>query len=120
MMSRRLRRGVRTAMACLCAGCLAWGAAGELAPASESCIGRREEIAEVGAISMPAGGDRININTAGSEELQRLKGIGPALAEAIILEREQNGPFRYPEELLTVRGIGSKTVERLRDLICFE
>ena len=42
-----------------------------------------------------------------------VKGIGPKLATAIIDEREQNGAFRYWEDLLCVRGIGEKTLRKL-------
>lgn len=60
---------------------------------------------------------RININTAAQEELDTLPGIGPVKAEAIVRWREENGAFRYPEELIRVPGIGEKTLERLLDQI---
>ena len=50
---------------------------------------------------------------ADAEELCTVKGIGPKLAAAIIGEREQNGAFRYWEDLLCVRGIGEKTLRKL-------
>ena len=50
----------------------------------------------------------IRVNTAQGEELSLLPGVGPVLAEAIIAERETNGPFHFPEDLLSVRGIGQK------------
>ena len=64
-----------------------------------------------------ASDDRININTATLEELDTLPGIGPVKAAAIIAWREENGPFRYPEQLLEVSGIGEKTLEELLSLI---
>lgn len=57
----------------------------------------------------------VNVNTAGVEELQALPGIGPALAEAIVEEREANGPFGTVEDLLRVGGIGEKKLEKLAD-----
>jgi competence ComEA-like helix-hairpin-helix protein len=62
-------------------------------------------------IVLPQG--EISVNTAGPEELMKLPGVGPVLAEAIISERQQNGFFYYPEDLLNVRGIGEKTLEKI-------
>jgi competence protein ComEA len=64
--------------------------------------------------SQPADG-RVNINTATAEELEKLPGIGPAKAQAIVRDREQNGLFRRVEDLARVTGIGPKTVENLRE-----
>jgi len=59
----------------------------------------------------------LDINTATQKELESLPGIGPAKAAAIIAWRRENGPFRYPEELLEVPGIGEKTLKNLINLI---
>ena len=59
----------------------------------------------------------ININTASLEELQELPRIGPAMAKRIIEYRLANGRFQTIEELLKVKGIGSKTFLKLKDLI---
>ena len=56
---------------------------------------------------------RMEINSASAAYLQRLPGIGPALAGRIVEYRELHGPFRSPTELMRVRGIGPKTYERL-------
>jgi competence protein ComEA len=60
---------------------------------------------------------RIDINSASSEELQRLPGVGPVLASRIIEFREQNGPFLSVDELLLVQGIGPTTYQNLKELI---
>jgi len=58
---------------------------------------------------------KININTAGSEELQMLDGVGPVTAEKIIDYRESNGRFKDIEDIKNVSGIGEKTFEKLKD-----
>lgn len=55
----------------------------------------------------------VNIQTASTEELQRLPGIGPSKATAIVTHREHN-PFRRVEDIMRVRGIGRATFRRLR------
>ncbi|HSR53036.1 MAG TPA: helix-hairpin-helix domain-containing protein [Acidobacteriota bacterium] len=60
---------------------------------------------------------KVDLNTAGSVELQRLPGIGPALAKRIIQHREENGPFKRVEDLMNVPGIGEKKFESLKDKI---
>lgn len=60
----------------------------------------------------------VNINTAGIDELDRLPGIGEATARAIVEEREANGPFSTPEDLMRVSGIGEKKYAKLEAMIC--
>lgn len=60
----------------------------------------------------------VNINTATSEELTTLPGVGEATARAIIEEREANGPFASPEDVMRVSGIGEKKLARMRGQIC--
>lgn len=50
--------------------------------------------------------ERVDVNTAGLEELMALPGIGQIRAQAILDYREAHGPFRYPEDLIRVKGIG--------------
>jgi competence protein ComEA len=59
--------------------------------------------------------DKININTADETELCQLPGIGPARARQIILLREEQGSFSKVEDLLQIKGIGSKTLEKLKE-----
>ena len=55
----------------------------------------------------------VNINEANAEELaESLVGVGPKKAMAIIGYRKANGPFYSPEELVNVKGIGPKTLEK--------
>ena len=54
----------------------------------------------------------VNINKADEETLAKeLDGVGPALAAAIVREREENGPFEEPEDITRVRGIGERVLE---------
>lgn len=57
----------------------------------------------------------VDINTADAQQLQTLKGVGPALAERIIAYREEHGPFTCVEDLLQVSGIGEHTLEQFKD-----
>ena len=59
----------------------------------------------------------ININTATSEQLTALKGIGLKKAQAIVSYRNQNGQFASATDLANVKGIGIKTVEKNKSLI---
>ncbi len=59
--------------------------------------------------------EKVNINTATSEQLQTLPGVGPSLAKAIIDHRTKNGKFNKVEELLNVKGIGEKKYQKMKD-----
>ena len=63
------------------------------------------------APAMPQGA--VAVNEAGADELDDLPGVGPVIAQRIIEEREKNGPFFFPEDLLNVKGIGEKTLDKL-------
>src|SRR5712664_1492857 len=56
----------------------------------------------------------ININTATSEELQQVPGIGPVTAEKILLMRKSYGAFKSVDDLLAIRGLGAKRLEKMR------
>lgn len=61
--------------------------------------------------------DKININTATAEELDKLPGVGPAKAEDIISYRESNGKFKNVDELKNVKGIGESSFEKMKEKI---
>jgi len=56
----------------------------------------------------------VNINTATSEELQQVPGIGPATAEKILQMRKSYGTFKSVDDLLAIKGIGKKRLEKMR------
>ena len=58
--------------------------------------------------------ESIDLNTASREELMKLPGIGPVLADRIIADRTRRGPYRAVDEIVRVRGIGPKRLEGLR------
>ncbi len=73
------------------------------------------------ALSLPmfaAAGEPVNINTASAETIAAaLNGIGDVKAKAIVEHREKNGAFKSAEELVNVKGVGLKTVEKNREFI---
>ncbi|MBE6030914.1 MAG: hypothetical protein E7225_04900 [Clostridiales bacterium] len=60
----------------------------------------------------------ININTASSDQLQTLNGVGPSTAEKIIDYRNQYGSFKDVTDLLNISGIGEKTLNKFKSKIC--
>ena len=59
----------------------------------------------------------LDINTASWVEWAQLDGIGEKLARRIIADREERGPFRNPADVGRVRGIGPKTLEKIRPFL---
>ena len=62
-------------------------------------------------------GDKININTADIDQLQKIPGVGSVIAQRIVDYREANGPFRSVSELTNVDGIGISRLEQIMDYI---
>jgi len=56
----------------------------------------------------------LDLNSATAEQLDELPGIGPALAERIVAYRAEHGSFAQIDQLNEVKGIGEKTLEKLR------
>jgi len=113
MFETREHRGVLTGLAAALTaglGLLAWwqqrvpegGVAGAQARAWE----RRLEASR-----------RVDVNTAGVAELERLPGVGPTLAGRIVAEREAHGPFAGTAALRRVRGLGPKTLEMIQEYV---
>ena len=56
----------------------------------------------------------VNLNAATSEELQQVPGIEPVTAEKILQMRKSYGPFKCVDDLLAIRGLGPKRLEKMR------
>lgn len=62
----------------------------------------------------------LNINTATATEIEKLPGIGKKSAAAIVAYRTEKGNFKSSKELLKVKGVGDKSLAKIKDLIRFE
>lgn len=72
-------------------------------------------------LTAPVFAGPVNINTADAEQLaEELDGIGPALAAAIVRDREENGRYESPEQIMRVRGIGERVLENNLENILVE
>ncbi len=76
-------------------------------------------ITGVSTVSSNGEEKKININTATTKEIESLPSIGKIKAREIVSYRELHGPFHNPEDLKKVSGIGSKTIQKIKDLIEF-
>lgn len=92
------------------------GASASTGPGSNTSAGSGTALPSSVNIGNSASG-LININTAGVSELDKLPGIGPALAERIMQYRNDHGAFSKPEDLQEVSGIGSKTYEKMASML---
>lgn len=90
-------------------------------------VGSRDSAGLAATASVPAGGKEVrasrgrkapvtgavNVNRAGRDELMKLPGVGPVLADHILADRETRGPFRTVDDLKRVKGIKDKVLEKL-------
>jgi competence ComEA-like helix-hairpin-helix protein len=65
-------------------------------------------------------GGQIDINLATAAELELLPGVGPSLARRLVLARAQHGRFQAPSDLLSVKGVGPKTLNKLMPFLKFD
>ncbi|MDQ3745312.1 MAG: helix-hairpin-helix domain-containing protein [Acidobacteriota bacterium] len=95
------------------------------AAASSSCVKlpRRAGISAAQASNVSLLADdapRVSLNHSTRAELEKLPGIGPALAARIVEWRERYGPFRRAEHLMLVRGISERLFRQLRPHITLD
>lgn len=88
--------------------------------ASEPVSSGSEAISQIAATDPAAEANetgKLDINRATASELDALKGIGPAKAQAIVEDREKNGKYASIDDLLRVKGIGEKLLNAMQDSI---
>ena len=87
--------------------------------AGAASIGRVRPVrAEPGAVGV--GAVRLDLNGASADELELLPGIGPSLARRIVEDRARRGSFATVDDLGRIKGIGPRTLERLRPFLRVE
>ncbi len=91
--------------------------AGPVRVETERTLSQETPIVFTPAPSPAAGTELVDLNTATAEELMTLPGIGEKRAADIIAYREANGPFRIPEDLTRVSGIGEGILAGLIDRV---
>jgi len=69
------------------------------------------------ATGTPVTGKPLDLNVANAVELESLPGIGPVLARRIVEYRQRRGPFKTVDDLLQVRGIGARSLAKLRQQV---
>ena len=84
-------------------------------PAPERTVTTRSAIPTAGQSQRTQG--KLDLNRATAEQLQRLPGIGPVLAQRVVEQRTMHGPFHTVDDLSDVKGIGKKRMDQLRPLI---
>jgi competence protein ComEA len=113
-------------VAALAVGAAVKAVRGRRAPAAPRPMEVEFDLAEpkpsldAAALAAAAAPEKINVNLADAEALCELPGVGPCYARRIVAYREEHGPFEKPEDLAAVRGIGPKTVEKLKPYVTCE
>ena len=77
----------------------------------------QSEVASSAPAASALSEEKVNINTAGLEELMTLKGVGESRARAIIEYREQQGSFETPEDIMNISGIKEGVFSKIKDQI---
>ena len=106
------RKSLKKSLGCIILCCAA-------AAASSACVKlpRRSQATAAQVPARAEGSAHVSVNRASREELEKLPGIGPALAARIVEHRGRFGPFRRAEHLMLVRGISERRFRQLRPYI---
>jgi competence protein ComEA len=110
-------------VAALAVGAAVKALRGERAPAAPRPVELEFDLAEPKApldaatLAAAAAPEKIDVNQADAAALCELPGVGPCYAARIVAYREEHGPFAKAEDLAAVKGIGPKTVEKLKPYV---
>ena len=80
-------------------------------------VGRADSSAQPQQSAAPAAATVLNLNTATQADLEKLPGVGPAMAKQILDYRQKNNGFKKVEELMNIKGIGEKSFLKLKPLV---
>ena len=81
-------------------------------------VGRAfSEVLPQQSAAQPASATALNLNTATQADLEKLPGVGPAMAKQILDYRQKNNGFKKVEELMNIKGIGEKSFLKLKPLV---
>ena len=117
-MSEKIRKAAGTALIALTAAVIAAGCFPAGRTETHEYMGHRYADRLIPAVTRLAEDSLTNTGDAAS--LEKLPGVGPVTAEAILKEREENGLFIYPEDLISVYGIGDSKMMQIRDALINE
>ena len=117
-MSEKIRKAAGTALIALTAAVIAAGCFPAGRTETHEYMGHRYADRLIPAVTRLAEDSLTNTGDAAS--LEKLPGVGPVTAEAILKEREENGLFIYPEDLISVYGIGESKMMQIRDALINE
>ena len=117
-MSEKIRKAAGTALIALTAAVIASGCFPTGRPETHTYRGHGYADRLFPAVTRLAEDSLTNTGDAAS--LEKLPGVGPVTAEAILKERKENGLFIYPEDLISVYGIGDSKMMQIRDALINE
>lgn len=89
-----------------------------LSPSLASCAAPAKDTNTGVADRQPSPQACVNLNTARTDELESLPGIGPALASKIVEHRRLHGPFKKPEEVIIIDGFSEHRYRQIAGLVC--
>ena len=117
-MSEKIRKAAGTALIALTAAVIAAGCFPAGRTETHEYTGHRYADRLIPTVTRLAEDSLTNTGDAAS--LEKLPGVGPVTAEAILKERKENGLFIYPEDLISVYGIGESKMMQIRDALINE